>query len=198
MAGKPAGELSSAEIAAIKAENSRTHRAAQTLRNLIWALVATLVVVLFLIFVVVRPDPTPRDTVDYGTIAAQVQDDLATAIAAPALPEGWAANEAQLRRAGEIPVWYIGFVTPKQQFIALNQGIDANPTWVDNVLDGAQPTGTTRIGNLDWTVYDHRNADDPGNLAYALVTEFDGSSYVLYGTADDTEFETLATAMEVG
>ena len=196
MAEKPG--LTADEIAAIKAENSRTHRSSQTLRNLIWALVATLLVVLFLIFVVVRPDPAPREAVDYGTIAAQVQGDLATSISAPALPEGWSANEAALRSAGAIPVWYIGFVTPEQQFIALNQGIDANPTWVDNLLDGARPTGTARIGNLDWTVYDHRDSDDPGNLAYALVTEVDNSTYVLYGTAETQEFETLATAMEVG
>ena len=167
------------------------------MRNLVWALVATLVVVLFLVFVVVRPDSAPREPVDYGTIAAQVQGDLAVSIAAPALPEGWSANEAQLRTAGEIPVWYIGFITPKQQFIALNQGVDANPTWVDNVLDSAKPTGSLVIGNLTWTVYDHRDADDPGNLAYALVTENQESTFVLYGTASDTEFETLATALEL-
>jgi hypothetical protein len=197
VAKKPGG-LSADEIAAIKAENSRAHRAAQTLRYLIWALVATLAVVLFLVFVVVRPEAPPREPVDYGSIAAEVQGDLAVSIVAPVLPEGWSANEAQLRTAGEIPVWYIGFITPEQQFIALNQGVDANPTWVDNLLESAEPTGSLVIGNLTWTVYDHRDADDPGNLAYALVTETQESTFVLYGTATDTEFETLATALELG
>jgi len=198
VAKAPASELAADEIAAIKAENSRAHRAAQTMRNLIWALVATLAVVLFLVFVVVRPDSPPRDPVDYRTIAGQVQSDLDASIVAPVLPEGWEANEAQLRTAGEIPVWYIGLITPGQQFIALNQGVDANPTWVDNLLDSAQPTGSLVIDGVTWTVYDHRNAEDPGNLAYALVTEHQESTFVLYGTATDTEFETLATAMELG
>jgi hypothetical protein len=186
------------DVAAIKAANSRAHRAAQTVRNLIWALVATLAVVLFLVFVVVRPDPGPRAAVDYSAIAAEAQGGLDTDIAAPVLPTGWEANEAQLRTVGDIRVWYIGFITPEQQFIALNQGIDANPTWVDNLLESAQPTGSRVIGDLSWTVYDHRDGDDPGNLAYALVVEREESTFVLYGTASDSEFETLATAMEVG
>lgn len=199
MATEPrADDLRAEEVAAIKAENSRAHRAAQTVRNLLWALAATLLVVLFLVFVVVRPDPAPREPVDYATIAAQAQGDLATGIVAPVLPEGWEANEAALRTAGDIPVWYIGFVTPDQQFIALNQGVDANPTWVDNLLDSAATTGTRVIDGLTWTVYDRRDADDPGNLAYALVTDHEESTFVLYGTASDTEFETLATAMELG
>ena len=191
-------ELRPEDVAAIKAANSRAHRAAQTVRNLVWALLATLAVVLFLVFVVVRPDPGPREPVDYLTIAEQAQGELDTDVVAPVLPEGWTANEAQLRTVGDIPVWYVGFITPGQQFIALNQGIDANPTWVDNLLERAQPTGSRVIGNLTWTVYDHRDAADPGNLAYALVTEHKESTFVLYGTASDTEFETLATAMELG
>ena len=190
-------ELRAEDVAAIKAENSRAHRAAQTVRNLVWALLATLAVVLFLVFVVVRPDPAPHDPIDYGAIAAQAQGELAASIAAPVLPEGWQANDAELRAAGEIPVWYIGFITPEQQFIALNQGIDANPTWVDNLLERAQSTGSRVIGNRTWTVYDHRGDADPGNLAYALVTEYQESTFVLYGTASDIEFETLATAMEL-
>lgn len=186
------------ETAARKAENSRKHRAAQTVRNLLWALAATLAVVLFLVLVVVRPDLAPPAPIDYDTVAGQVQAELNTPISAPVLPPQWSANQAEVRKQGEISVWYVGFITPDEQFIALNQGIDANPTWVDNVLNRATPTGKLMIDNVEWTVYDHRKAKDPGNLAYALVTVVDKSTYVLYGTASDVEFETLATAMEVG
>ena len=184
---------SAEEVAAIKAENSRAHRAAQTTRNLVWALVATLIVVLFLFLVVVRPDPLPEDPIDFATVASQSQADAP--LVAPVLPEGWSANRADLKKSGEIQVWYIGLITPSDQFIALNQGIDANPTWVDNVLASAKPTGSTTIDGTEWTVYDHRDGDDPGNLAYALVTEVDGSTYVLHGTASNGEFAVLAQAM---
>lgn len=191
-------ELSADEIAAIKAQNSREHRAAQTTRNLIWALLATLVVVLFLVLVVVRPNPASLPAIDYGAVASQAQDQLGAPVAAPALPDAWRANEAELRKSGDIDVWYIGFITPEEQFIALNQGINANATWVDNVLERETSTGTVRIDGIEWTVYDHRKSDDPGNLAYALVAEVGASTFVLHGTASDVEFETLATAMELG
>jgi hypothetical protein len=195
VAAKSAEEL--AAIAEIKAENSRRHRQAQTYRNLLWALVASLLVVLFLVLVVVRPDQTAVAPVDYGAVAAQAQSEFSTSISAPALPPEWTANDAELRQVGAIDTWYIGFITPKQQFIALNQGLDANATWVDTLLDGGSPTGSLRIGTQEWTVYDHRDGEDPGNLAYALVTESGDSTFVLHGTASDVEFETLATAMEV-
>ena len=35
----------------------------------------------------------------------------------------------------------------------------------------------------------------PGNYAYALVTELDGSTVVLHGTASDAEFESLAASI---
>ena len=186
-------ELSVDEIAAIKAETSRRHRAAQTTRNLIWALVATLIVVLFLVLVVVRPEFQTADPIDYGTVASQAQADAP--LAAPVLPTGWSANRADLTKSGDIQVWYVGFITPSDQFIALNQGIDANPTWVDNLLDSAKPSGAVTIDGTEWTVYDRRTSDDPGNLAYALVTEAGESTYVLHGTASDDEFALLAQSL---
>jgi hypothetical protein len=183
------------ETSARKAEASRKHRANQTLRNLIWALLASLAVVLFLVLVVVRPNPPAAEPIDYATVATQAQGDLPDTLVAPVLAPGWSANEAELRKVGDITVWYIGFITPDEQFIAFSQGIEANPTWVDNVLETAQPTGSTRIAGTEWVAYDNRDDDDPGNIAFALVTERDSSTFVLNGTASDSEFEELATAL---
>ncbi len=188
-------ETSPEDVAAIKAENSRRHRAAQTTRNLIGALVATLIVVLFLVLVVVRPDLQAADPVDFATVASQAQPGVDATLAAPVLPVGWSANRADLTTSGDIPVWYVGFITPGDQFIALNQGVNANATWVDNTLERAKPTGSTTIDGIEWTVYDHRSADDPGNLAYALVTVAGESTYVLHGTASDDEFALLAQSL---
>jgi hypothetical protein len=43
-----------------------------------------------------------------------------------------------------------------------------------------------------WQVYDRRDVQDPGNLAYAMTTVDGDSTIVLGGTASDTEFEVLA------
>jgi len=184
------------EIAARKAEASRRHRASQNVRNLLIALAICLAVVLFLVFAVVRETPPVREAVDFGAVAGSAQAGSSEPLAVPALPDGWAANRAQFTTGKDsVAAWYVGFVTPKNQFIALTQGIDANPTWVASKLTPATVSGSVNIGGADWQIYDNRNSDDPGNVAYGLVTVIDGSTIVLNGTADDGEFEELATAI---
>lgn len=183
------------ETAARKAETSATHRQAQTFRNLVVALVVCLALVAVIILAVVRPNPPAPAAVDYRTIA--VESGAPGSLVVPDLPASWAANSAVYD--GEpldgVATWYIGFVTPAQQFVALRQGIAANPTWLANQLANRAATGSTTIDGIQWTVYDHRDAKDAGNLAYIMTTESADSDIVLFGTASDAEFATMATAV---
>ena len=181
------------ETAARKAENSRKHRANQTLRNLLWSLLASVVLMLLIVLVVVRPDQPAREPVDFAEVAAEAQPTIDEPLAVPAVPSQWKSNSADLGQSKDgVSTWYIGFITPSAEFIALSQGIDANPTWLLTLLDQHLATGTETVDGREWTVYDNRDGDDPGNLAYAMVTESGDSTYVLYGTADTNEFRTLA------
>ncbi|MFM9920210.1 DUF4245 domain-containing protein [Lacisediminihabitans sp. H27-G8] len=184
------------ETAARKAENSRKHRANQTLRNLVLALLASLAVVFVLVLVVVRPDGVPRAAVDYRADAAASEPQAGQVLAAPPLPAGWSANDDGLTTGSDsVLAWKVGFITPTDQYIGLVQGIDANPTWVANELANVRSTGSTSLAGHDWTVYDRRTDQDPGNYAYSLSTVIGSSSLVLHGTAPTTEFTTLATAV---
>ena len=157
------------------------------------ATAASLGIVAFLFAVVVRPDPAPQAPIDYIAVAEGANADVP--LAAPVVPVDWRANAARYGIEFGVPTWYVGFITADEGFIALNQGIDANVSWVASEVHGIAPTGETSIGGLDWQVYDHRDADDPGNYAYALSAEFDGSTVVLHGTASDAEFESLAASI---
>ncbi|MBG6054821.1 hypothetical protein IWX81_001211 [Salinibacterium sp. CAN_S4] len=183
------------ETAARKAENSRKHRANQTALNLVGATIASLAIVAFLIIVVVRPAPAPAESIDYVTVASQAQVNSEEPLLAPALPPSWTANAARFESREQVPTWYIGFVTPDTQFIALNQGIDANPTWEAAVLNNSTETGSIDIDGVTWTEYDQRDSSSPGNFAYSLATTSGGSTIVLHGTAEQSEFEALATAL---
>lgn len=180
------------ETADRRAEASHMRRQNNTLFNLVIALLASLAVVAIIVLVVVRPDAGPREPVDYRSIA--VQASASVTLAAPDLSSDWRANSAIYSGgpADGVANWYVGFVTPDEQFIALHQGIDANPTWLANELAGMKATGSTTIDGIEWTVYDRRGAKDVGNRAYALSTVGAQSTYVLYGTASDVEFTTLA------
>ena len=188
------------ETAARKAETSRKHRASQTVTNLIWALVASLAVLLLAVLVVVRPDPPAAEPIDYQAVGAGLESSVSTTLAAPELPRGFTANKAELRTVGGVRTWYVGFVTPSDQFIALNQGVDANPTWLANLLSpddrpNLEASGDETLASTTWTLYDNREGEDAGNYAYAMSAGFPDSDVVLHGTADANEFRTLAAAI---
>ncbi|HEY5319476.1 MAG TPA: DUF4245 domain-containing protein [Galbitalea sp.] len=181
------------ETAARKAENSRAHRANQTTRNLILALLASLAIVLCTVLVVIRPNNTAPTTVDYKTVAAQAQSGIKPTLVAPELPKGWRANDAQLKQEDEnAQTWYIGLLTPKQQFVAVEEGVGTTDAFFGSLLGKAQPTGAATIDGIRWTVYNQRGAANPGNFGYSLTATVDGARYVLHGSADNAEFRELA------
>ena len=186
------------EIADRKAAASAAHRNNQTILNLVIALAASLLVVFVIVVIVVRPDQSgPPRSIDWVSVAKDAQQSVSTRLVVPRLPKSWSANRAELVDAKSSPdgiaSWQIGFLTPSTQYIGLVQGIKADATWVSSQLQQKKSTGDASFGGLSWQVYDHRSADHPGNLAYALVTSVGDSTIVLAGTGSDSEFATLAT-----
>jgi hypothetical protein len=186
------------ETAARKAENSLKHRQRQTLLNLVLALGASLLVVLVIVLIVPRSDAPMEPDIDVAPIAEQAQIASDDPLAVPELPEGWRANAAELRTStvDGVTAWYVGYLTPSDEYIGMYQGLEANPTWVAGLLERTLASGTTTIDGIEWTVYDNRDSgDDVGNARYGLTTEAGGSTFVLLGTATPEEFLTLATAL---
>jgi hypothetical protein len=186
------------ETAARKAENSRNHRQRQTVRNLVLALGASLLVVLVIVLIVPRSDAPIEPDIDVAAVAEQAQIAIDDELAIPELPEGWRANAAEIRSsaADGVTAWYVGYLTPSDEYIGLYQGVEANPTWVAELLSRTLATGTTTIDGIEYTVYDNReSSDDVGNARYALTTEAGGTTFVLLGTATEAEFATLAMAL---
>ena len=186
-----------AETAARKAENSRLYKSRKTINNLVYSLLVTVGLVAVIYFLVPRADGEPNWQVDYVAQSEIASKSLGESLLVPAMPEQWRANAAELRNAtnGQVTSWYIGFITPSDKFIAFNEAFDANETWVANELKDYPATGTVTIDGQQWTVYDNRSMNDAGNVEYAMVTTLGRSTVVLYGTADDAEFEQLATSI---
>ena len=186
-----------AETAARKAENSRLYKSRKTINNLVYSLLVTVGLVAVIYFLVPRADGEPNWQVDYVAQSEIASTSLGESLLVPAMPEQWRANAAELRNAtnGQVTSWYIGFITPSDKFIAFNEAFDANETWVSNELKDYPATGTVTIDGQQWTVYDNRSMNDAGNVEYAMVTTLGRSTVVLYGTADDAEFEQLATSI---
>ncbi len=187
------------ETAARRAENSRKHRANQTVMNLILALVASLAVVVVVYFGVVRPEQPPMDPVDWAMIAEQSQSDSPVSLSVPVLPADWSSNDAALRSGpAKSLVWRIGFLTPNNGYIALDQGIDTPAGWVDDqigALRAADTTTTRTVDGMSWKVYDRTTAPNPGNYEYSMALTVGRAVYLIHGSASSVAFETLASAI---
>jgi hypothetical protein len=182
------------EKAARVADARRRRRSNQTTKNLVLSIAASLGIVLFLVLVVVRPDPAPL-VIDHLAAAAEAEQSLGVTVVAPAVPPSWIANRAELAGSGGVDEWTIGFITADDTFIGVVQGFDANPTWLRNTLRDPGDGEQIEIAGVGWQRFDRRGVDGVGLRQYALVTETDGSTIVLYGTATDDDFALLATAV---
>lgn len=186
------------ETAARKAEDSRKYRMRKTVNNLVFSLLVTVAVVVVIVFAVPRSDKPLHPDIDYSQVAQTTQQSQTQILADPELPDTWSANYAEIRtsKAAGVASWNIGLIAPGNDFIGLTQGFDANPTWVGQQLEQSTATGVTTIDGIEWTVYDNRgSSDDLGNLEYALTTEAGGSTYIIFGTGTDAEFERVASGM---
>ncbi|MCU1438411.1 MAG: phosphonoacetaldehyde hydrolase [Naasia sp.] len=185
------------ETAARQAQARATRRSRQTTTNLVLSLGASLAVLAALILLVPRGEQEFAPDIDYAATAQEAQGAVDVPLAVPDLSDAWTANAAELRTgaADGVDSWYIGFVTPGRQYAGFSQGIDANESWLADLLDSSRADTTTRIDGLQWTVYDNRDADRDGNVDYALATEADEGVLAVYGTADPAELEELAAAI---
>ncbi len=183
------------ETAARKAENSRNYRKRKTVNNLVYSLLVCVALVAIIALAVPRSDASLVAEVDYRAVAAEAQAASEHPLADPDLPDSWSANRAEVDSSGGVSSWNIGLISPSDQFVGITQGFDANETWLFEQLRRSTASSTTTIDGIDWTVYDNRENNDAGNVEYALTTEAGASTFIIFGTAPEEEFHTVASAL---
>lgn len=184
------------ETEARVAEGRRLRRQRQNVRNLVYSLLACVVLVVVIVLAVPRGGSPARPAVDYRSLASQSQGSVGRPLLAPATPSTWKANAAELRTVDGVTSWYVGFVLPENRFLSYTEGLDANSTWLAGQLGSAPAGGTTTVGGLPWRVYDQRSLGDAaGNVAYALATRIGTTDLVVAGTADPAEARGLAASL---
>lgn len=184
------------ELAALKAENSRKRKVNTTGFNLVIAMLATLAAVAVLWMIVYRPAGSIIPPVDYAQAVVNAERGYSEQIVSPELPEGWSLNAANVRTdsSDKQLYWYLGILTDDERFIALNQRLNADDTWLIRMMDSTLPTGDRTIDGRVWVEYDRRNDDKAsGNKPYGIAITIDESTVLLHGTAPLEDFELLAS-----
>ncbi|MGL3149678.1 DUF4245 family protein [Microbacterium sp. A82] len=185
-----------AETAARKAEFSKKYRASQTFRNLIAALIATVAVVAVIVFAVPRGVPASEKKIDVAGIAADVESTMQRPALVPETDGFWRANAAQLE-GGATVTWKVTMAPASEDergFINVVQAFEADSSWAPQQLDGTAPTDTTRIGGLEWDVYELGGATE-SNVSYAIGTQAGEDYVLLYGARSPESTAELANSL---
>ncbi|WP_458042152.1 MULTISPECIES: DUF4245 family protein [Bacteria] len=181
------------ETAARKAESSRVYRSSQTFRNLIAAIIVTVVVVFIVIFGVPRGELPERESIDPAPIAEQATESLGRSVIVPAVPSDWRVNVAEVSSDGGSSSWSIAYVPDDEGFIRFAQAFDTDEVWARSALAGSSPTDSVQIAGIEWDVFEPADPSRAANISYALGTQA-GSDYVLlYGAVSPEQAAELAT-----
>jgi hypothetical protein len=177
-------------------DSAAKHRAKQTVVNLALSIIATLGIVLITILIVPRDDSNRIKPVDYMAVSVAAEASSNLNLIAPALPEGWWANQARWSTAASdgVLVWKVGFVGPDNQYIGLTQAFKVNPTWVALRTQGfeSDPSATNAISDWKFLKPDANTDADP----YLWTLERDGNFVSLTSTATLEELAIFASLIE--
>ncbi|QIG40236.1 DUF4245 domain-containing protein [Microbacterium sp. 4R-513] len=183
------------ETADRKAQFSAAYRSSQNTRNLIAALLATLTVVLIIVFAVPRGSIPEREPVDVASVAADVSSAEDRTVLVPDVPDTWRANSAAVE-GDSVGAWTIVYVPSEASgYLRIAQGFDADAAWPTRVLKGADASGTTTIDGVEWTVYDIPDPARAGNVSIALSTPAGPDTVMIYGSTDEKTVETAAKSV---
>lgn len=185
------------ETAARKAASSKAYRSSQTVRNLVAALLVTLAVVFVIIAVVPRGEPVAPKPIDVAGIAEGVESSMGGPAIVPELDDFWRVNAAELQ-SGATVVWEVTLAPAADEergFIKLAQAFDADSSWAPQRLNGIAPTDTTRIGGLEWDVYEPGSAGADANVTYAIGTQAGDDYVLLYGSRSAESTAELAESL---
>lgn len=186
------------ETAERKARDSRLYRQRKTLNNLILSLLVTLGMVIVIVLAVPRGNYVREQSVDVVALAESAQGSTSFTLVVPELPDTWSSTQAELRSSSQegLEFWYVGYLTPDEQFAAFKQTPDANPTWLAEQLENKSATGVETRDGVEWTVYDHTDASgEATNVRFALTAELNGMTFIVYGTSDPKNIWQLADAV---
>jgi hypothetical protein len=167
-------------------------RANASVIGMIIALVVSIAA--FLPIILMNPLPKSdgyRPDIDVAAVSRNATDVAGFTPVAPDTGGTFRPNYARWESGtgSGVPTWEVGFLTPKESFIALVQTSKANPTWLLQQTRNAPVTGSRNAGGQEWELR------DTGKGEKSLVLDYRGTTVILSGAAELDEFAALADAV---
>ena len=177
-------------------ESAKKHRARQTLNNLLLALAASVGIVLAIVLATPRNDTNQIASVDYRSVAGQVQKTTPHQLVLPILQDGWKCTAARWNGspADGVQNWYAGFVSPTGAFVSVTQAFNVNPTWLSLQTAGDVLSNEFQVAGQKWQEFKAPQASNPPKTKdYMIVWQNGNDAVLLSGTAPAVVFNDFAT-----
>lgn len=175
-----------------RVSSARERRNRSNLYTLTGALLASFAIVLVVVILGIRPDPTTRAEIDWHDVHASAPNSAELVDPTFTTADGdWWANRAEFLDGADA-TWYVGLVSPRGEFVSLEQFDGSIAVDLTEMLDDAEPAPAT-ISGLTGSVIDRSTREAPGN--YERIYQFElpsGGTLIVSGTADPDEMELAA------
>ena len=167
------------QTAAAPGASPRRRRGLESMGDMVRSMLVVVAIVLVIFVVQIRNDPT--SAVRRVPVAASLAHARAQApyVAGPVgLPRTWRATSVRFVVAGPVTTWHIGYVTPREDYAALEQSNGPESKVVTQFVAGSHEIGRVDINGATW----HKMAGgSPEPRALVLY----GSGATTMGCADD-------------
>lgn len=131
-----------------------SERTKRGLRDLVLSLAVVGVFVAFLFVVVWRPSPDPVRTVDPAPVLLSAREQAGYPVYAPeGLSGNWRATSARFEADGDATVWFLGYVTPNDEYIAVAQTDGDAQDFIEEQTIGGSPAGEVSVDGEVWQRY---------------------------------------------
>jgi hypothetical protein len=123
-------------------------------------------------------DADPAPTVEYADSLEQAREQADFDVLAPRPePPGWRATSVEWEQAGPVQAWRLGFVTPSEDFVGVEQSNAASSAVVEAATPADRPGAPVSIAGETWQTL----TTDGGETAFVLAG--DDVTTVVTGTA---------------
>lgn len=183
------------------ADDGRRRRlASYTVRNMVFSVLAVLVLVLAWWSLTFNPQEDQRRPPEVTQSAAHAVEQAGWPVWVPEPGEGWKPTVVWFDPIEEVRTWHISYTSPEGEYVALHQAADVTPEWLGEVLKGAEEVGEVTLEGpggagswQEWAGEERSNAE----RGYLLGPEATGgTTVVLHGTASQQEFEEFLATVE--
>lgn len=162
----------------------------QTVKAMLYSVLATVAVVAVVMMLNPLREQDVDPNINVATTATEAGHAADFTPLAPSVPDSWYANFARWNQSetDAVPYWSVGYVSEDEEFFGFVQTADANSTWINQQVDGADSAGLVPIAGQDFSVY--RPAGDHTYLVAELPQ--DSVTLIVSGTGTDEQLAELA------